>query len=83
MLRQWIPHQVSLCVSLCLVEEVISYFIVPVLGIMPHITSRKLKHIMMLLFHSSALALHCVLRHDMLHVTLGASLHPGIQMGAG
>ena len=48
----------SLFVSLCLVGKVISDTIIPALG--------KLKQIEMLLFHSSAIALHCVLGHDRL-----------------
>jgi len=62
---------VRLGVSLCFVAEVISYAIlhVAVLRIMEHDAGRKLKQIEMLLFHCSAIALHCVLGHDSL-VTL-------------
>jgi len=74
---------VSLCVSFCLVGEVISHSILLVLGIMAHITVTKLKRIEMLLFHSSALALHYVPQHDMLYVTPFASLQPDRQIFTG
>ena len=54
---------------LCFIGVVIISLILPVLGIMAHNTSRKMKLVNKgLLFHSSAIALplHCVLGHDML-----------------
>ena len=56
----------SLCFLLCLVREVVSCLILPVLGIMACNTGRKLKEIEVLLFHSSAIAVHLVLGHSML-----------------
>jgi len=50
---------------------------------MAHITVTKLKQIEMLLFHSSALALHYVPQHDMLYVTPFASLQPDRQIFTG
>ena len=65
-LRQWFPYLVNLCVSLCFIGVVISYSTLPVLEKVVHKAGTKLKQVEMLLFHSSAIVLHCVFGHDLL-----------------